>query len=48
MKAMKKLWIEAQSYYFPIWQWPLPAKTLTKHYCEKKKENDALARRLGV
>lgn len=48
MKTMKKLWIEAESHYFPIRPWPLPAKMLTKHYCEKKKEYDALAWRLGV
>lgn len=37
MKSMIKLWIEAQSYYHPIWWRPLPAKPLARHYCTKGK-----------
>lgn len=37
MKSMIKLWIEAQSYYHPIWWRPLPAKLLAQHYCTKGK-----------
>lgn len=32
MKSMKKLWVEAQSYYHPIWQRPVPAELLAQHY----------------
>lgn len=36
MKSIKKLWVDAESYYCSIWQWPLPAELLTRHYYLKK------------
>lgn len=42
MKFMKKLWIEAQSYFLPIWQRPLPPELLAQHYYVKEKKSSRL------
>lgn len=42
MKSMKKLWIEARSYYQPIWQRSPPADLLAQCYYVKEKNSSRL------